>query len=259
MAVTRAGTGNITESLLLHGSVQALKEVSIFSTVPGIVKNIIVSEGDRVRKNQVLAYIERDEAGLKFADAAIESTINGIVKEVHAEQGASITPTLPLFHIVDMNSVEVVAYVPEKDIPRVKTGMTAEVRVISYPDNKFKGRIYRLSPVVDPASRTREARILVPNWDHTLKPGMFGNTEIIIRSLNDAVLIPYSAIIDRQERQVVYKVEEGKAVEITAEIEIVQGERAAIKSGIASGDMVIVIGQHNLRDGDPVTVTEEIE
>ena len=259
VAITRVKAGNITESLRVTGSVQAIKEVSIYSTVPGKAKKILVSEGDRVQKDQVLAYIERDEAGLDFADAAIESTIRGIVKKILTEEGASITPTMPLFLIVDMDSVEVIVNIPEKHIPEVIPGLKVEVSVVAYPDKIFAGTIYKLSPVVDPVSRTREARVLLLNKDHILKPGMFGSAEIIIRRLKQILLIPYSAIIDRNDERIVYIVEEGTAREIMPEIEIVKGEIAAVKSGLKEGDEVIVIGQHNLSGGDKVTIAEEIE
>ncbi len=259
VVVTKVKSGDITESLLVNGSVQAVKEVSIFSSVPGKVKNILVSEGMRVKKEQILGYVERDEAGLKFADAGIESTIHGIVKEVQTEVGASISPSMPLFHIVDMDSVEVVVHIPEKDISRIKTGLKAEISVLSYPGKIFLGIIHKLSPVLDPASRTREAKILVPNRDHTLKPGMFGSTEIIIRSLTNALLVPYSAFIDRDEKKVIYIVNNGKAKEVIPEIDIVKGEKAAVTSGVVIGDRVIVVGQHNIKGGDMVTIVEEIE
>lgn len=259
VAVAKAGVGQIRESLTLNGSVKAVKEVNIFSTVTGKIKEIMVREGERVRKDQALAFVERDQAGLKFADAPIESTINGLIKQISTEMGASVTPAASLFSVVDMDSVEVIVNIPEKQIPRIHTGQKAEVRLIAYPTQVFYGTIYKMSPVVDPLSRTREARILVANPGHILKPGMFGSIEIIIQTRDQALIIPYSAVIDREERQVVFIVEDGKAKEVQPAIDIIESEFLSVAAGIKEGDLVIVVGQHNLSHGDQITIVEEIE
>ena len=116
-----------------------------------------------------------------------------------------------------------------------------------------------MSPVVDPLSRTREARILVANPGHTLKPGMFGSIEIIIQTNDQALIIPYSAVIDREERQVVFIVQDGMAQEVRLVIDIIESESLSVTSGIEKGDLVVIVGQHNLSHGDQVTIVEEIE
>jgi len=259
VAVAKAGVGQIRETLTLNGNVKAVKEVNIFSTVTGKIKEIMVREGERVRKDQALAFVERDQAGLKFADAPIESTINGLIKQVMTEMGASVTPASPLFSVVDMDSVEVIVNIPEKEIPRIQTGKKAEVSLIAYPESIFTGVIYKMSPVVDPLSRTREARILVANPGHTLKPGMFGSIEIIIQTNDQALIIPYSALIDREERQVVFIVQDGMAREVRPVIDIIESESLSVTAGIEKGDLVVIVGQHNLSHGDQVTIVEEIE
>lgn len=259
VAIAKARIGQIRETLTLNGSVKAVKEVNIFSTVPGKIKDIMVKEGERVHKDQALAFVERDQAGLKFADAPIESTINGLIKQVMTEMGASVTPAAPLFSVVDMDSVEIIVNIPEKEIPKIHTGQRAEIKLIAYPAQVFYGTIYKMSPVVDPLSRTREARILVVNPDHTLKPGMFGSIDIIIQTSDQALIIPYSALIDREERQIVFIVENGKAQEVRPSIDIIEDESLSITTGIKEGDLIIVVGQHNLSHGDQVSIVEEIE
>ncbi|MQY76822.1 MAG: efflux RND transporter periplasmic adaptor subunit, partial [Spirochaeta sp.] len=259
VAVAKAVTGVIRETLTLNGSVRAVNEVTIFSTVPGKIKKIMAGEGERVRKDQALAFVERDQAGLKFADAPIESTINGLVKQVMTETGASVTPATPLFSVVDMDSVEIIVNIPEKEIPRIDTGQRAEISLIAYPDSIFSGVIYKMSPVVDPLSRTREARILAKNPDHTLKPGMFGSVQILIKTLDNVIIIPNAAVIDREEQQLAFIVKDGKAQEVHPAIDIIEGESLSVSSGIEEGDLVVIIGQHNLSHNDKVTIVEEIE
>ena len=256
VAVTAARRQSVRETLTLYGSVFAQREVSILTTVNGKVSEIKVQEGNYVAKDQVLAIIDRDQAGLKFAPVEVESTIPGIVKSVLIQEGATANPGVPLFQIVDMDVIEVLVDVPEKRIGQVRVGQTAEISVVSYPDRVFAGTIDRLSPVVDPASRSLETRIRVVNRGYLLKPGMFAEASIILSQRDEAVTIPLSAVIDKDGRRVVYLVEQETAREVSPVIAFVQGERAVVDSGIEEGELVVVIGQQSLSGGDTVTVAE---
>jgi membrane fusion protein (multidrug efflux system) len=259
VAVYTANTGSIAESIVLNGEVVPVTEVNIFSTVPGKVKEIQVKEGQRVSRDTVLANIDRSEAGLTFAPTPVKSTIDGTVKEIMIETGGYVTPQVPLFQIIDMDTVEVVVHVPERDIYRVTKGLEAQVRIVSFPDIMFRGRVMLLSPVVDPVSRSREVRIRITNKNHVLKPGMFGECRLVIRKRNDALIIPRAAIIERNGREVVFIVEGGKAVEVEPQLDIYEGNRVSVASGLEAGTRVIVIGQQNVDNGDAVKVTEEID
>jgi membrane fusion protein (multidrug efflux system) len=131
-----------------------------------------------------------------------------------------------------------------------------EISVVSYPDRVFYGIIDKLSPVVDPASRTLETRIRVVNRGYPLKPGMFAEAGIILRQLEDAVTIPLAALVDKEGQRVAFVVDQDLAREVRPVITFVQGERAVVGSGIEEGDRVVVIGQQSLSGGDEVTVAE---
>jgi len=259
VAVYRAKRGIITESLELNGEVIPLTQVNIFSTVPGKIQEIPVGEGDRVEKDQRLITIDRSEAGMSYSPTPIESTIDGMVKEVYVEIGDYISPQIPLLQVIDMDVVEVVVHIPERDIGRISAGLQAEVEVVPYPDRAFKGKVDELSPVVEPISRTREARIRINNASHVLKPGMFGEVKIIIRKSGDAILIPVAALVERENSRVVFTVNNEKATLVEPEIDIKEGDMISVLSGIEEGNRVIVIGQQNVNDGDEVRVTEETQ
>jgi RND family efflux transporter MFP subunit len=255
--VYTARTGNARDTLRLYGSVFAQTEVSIFTTVSGKASEIRVREGDAVHKSQVLALIDRDQAGLKYAPVEVTSTIDGTVKSVLVELGGTANPGVPLFQIVNMDTVEIEVSVPEKRIAEVRPGLPAEIAVVSYPQRVFHGAVSRLRPVVDPASRTLEVRIRVPNAGYLLRPGMFAEARIVLRSREGAVLVPMAGFVDKQGRQAVFVVHDGTVRQVEPRIAFFDGEQAVIDSGVAAGDRIVVIGQQNLSDGDPVSVVEE--
>lgn len=257
VAVHTARTGDARDVLRLYGSVFAQAEVSIFTSVPGKASEVRVGEGEAVRRDQVLALIDRDQAGLKYAPVEVTSTIDGVVKSVLVERGAAANPGVPLFQVVNMDTVEIEVSIPEKRIAEVRPGQTAEIAVVSYPNRIFYGTVGGLSPVVDPASRTLEARIRVANNGYLLRPGMFAEARIVLRGRQGAVLLPLEALVDKQGREVVFVVTDGGVRMVEPRIAFYDGERAVIDEGVAAGDRVVVIGQQNLNDGDPVSIVEE--
>jgi len=257
VAVFVAGSGPARETLLLYGSVFARREVGIFSSVTGKIKDLRVEAGDAVARGQLLAVIDRDQAGLKFADAEVTSTIAGVVKSVLTEIGSTVSPAAPLFQVVDVQTVEVAVNVPEKRLGRLREGLPAEIAVLSYPGRSFYGAVSRLSPALDPVSRTLEARIRVDNPSQALKPGMFAEARILLRQEAQIVRIPLAALVDRNEGQVAFVVQEGRAREVAVKTAFLQEDTAAVESGVNAGDRVVVVGQQNLNDGDEVTIAEE--
>ena len=259
VAVSKVRKADISESLVFNGEIVPVTEVNIFSTVPGKVKDILVREGDRVTKGEVLLHIDRSEAGLTYAPTPVESTIDGIVKSVIAEVGAYSTPQAPLLQIVDMDTVNFVVKVPERYIYKIRRGLEAEISVVAYPDKRFYGRVSRMSPVIDPLSRTQEVKIEIANPRNTLKPGMFGDVKIVIRRKNDVLVVPLQAVIDRDGRDVIFLVKDDKAVMIEPELDIREGNLISVSKGAELGDTVIVIGQQNVNTADELNITEEIE
>jgi membrane fusion protein (multidrug efflux system) len=257
VVVVTASSGPARETLLLYGSVFARREVGIFSSVTGKIKEIQVQAGERVSREQVLAVIDRDQAGLKFANAEVTSTIDGVVKSVLTEVGATVSPAAPLFQVVDLDTVEVAVDVPEKRLGRIREGLPVELTVLSYPGRVFHGRVSRLSPVLDPVSRTLEVRVRIDNPAQALKPGMFAEARLLLRQEAQIVRIPVAALVDRPEGEIAFVVREDRARQVAVRTAFVQEDVAAVESGVVAGDRVVVVGQQNLNDGDEVTVAEE--
>jgi len=259
VAVSTAKSGSITDALVLNGEVVPKMEVNIYSTVNGKIQGTMASEGDKVKKDDVLAYVDRSEAGLTYELAPVESTIDGIVKEVFIDLGDYITPQVPIFQIVDMEEVEVVVHVPEKYIAKIRDGLFSEITLVAYPERRFYGRVKKMSPTLDPVSRTLEARILVQNKNYVVKPGMYGEVRIVLRKKDNATIIPISAVIERDGEKVVFIEEDGLAKKVEPVFDISEEDRISVSEGIEKEQRVLVIGQHNVSNGDRIMVTEVIE
>lgn len=252
---------DITKTLNLSGDILGKEVVHVFSQVPGKVMEILVKEGQFVKKGQVLFRVDRDIVGMEYMPAVVESPLSGYVGTVMVDRGMSISPQTPLAQVVTMNQVEAVAQLIEEQINMVQIGMKAKIRVDAYPDMYFYGTVYRKNAVLDAASRTQEVRILIDNPQLKLRHGMFADIQIQMGSAKNAVVIPVDSLLsDSLGNFYVYKVVENKAFKQSIKPGFSLKNVTEVLSGVNEGDVVVTLGKENVGHGDKLMVyMEEIK
>ncbi|MGZ9082934.1 MAG: efflux RND transporter periplasmic adaptor subunit, partial [Rhodoplanes sp.] len=134
----------------------------------------------------------------------IPSPVSGTVIEKPALQGMRFAPGEPLYKIVDMSTVWLIAEVFEQDLGAVRIGQEATVTVKAYPARAFDGRVAFIYPTIGEQTRTARVRIEIPNPNGMLKADMYANVEIASSGgRRDVLAIADSAVIDSGVRQVV--------------------------------------------------------
>lgn len=252
---------DITKTLNLSGDIVGKEVVHVFSQVPGKVMEILVKEGQFVKKGQVLFRVDRDIVGMEYMPAVVESPLTGYVGTVMVDRGMSISPQTPLAQVVTMSQVEAVAQLIEEQINMVQIGMKAKVRVDAYPNTYFYGTVYRKNAVLDAASRTQEVRILIDNPELKLRHGMFADIQIQMGSAKNAVVIPVDSLLsDSLGNYYVYKVVDNKAFKQSIKPGFSLKNVTEVLSGINEGDVVVTLGKENVGHGDKLMVyMEEIK
>ncbi|MCK4428076.1 MAG: efflux RND transporter periplasmic adaptor subunit [candidate division Zixibacteria bacterium] len=253
--------GSLTLSLNFVGDVKGKEEVDIFPKASGKLSEVKVKEGDRVKKDQVVALVDRDVDGVKFQLAEVTSPMEGIVGMVYLDEGAEVSPPSPgpgmgtaLMKVINMDQVKVVVNVVEEDLGKISVGQKATIKVDTYPDRTFSGKVNLISPIVNPLTRAVSVEITLPNPKHLLKPGMFAYAEISLGKKKDLILIPAHAIVEETGKKKVFVVTGGKAVSRMVEIGISQEGWVQIKSGLAEDDSLIVVGQYLVKNNEPVKI-----
>jgi len=220
------------------------------------------------------AQAEQAEAGLNSAksrldDATVTAPIGGIIGERNYEVGDMASGVLPLVTIVQMNRVKVVFNATESDLGALALGQKAEVRVRSYPDRSFSGRVTKISPVLDPDTRMAKVEVLVDNPRHELKPGMYAELEVTVGVLNNVIVIPRRVAVEHTKvakvdgndtvvrKYYVFVVNGDKSEQRELAAAYVNHESIAVRSGLEVGELVVVAGQNNLRDGTRVRIVNE--
>ncbi|MFH0827654.1 MAG: efflux RND transporter periplasmic adaptor subunit [Candidatus Omnitrophota bacterium] len=240
------------------GSLKAKDEAGVFSKVTGKLVEYSVNEGDSVEKGQVIANIDRDEAGLKFEIAKVESPLSGVVGRILMDKGAAIEPNKDVLAIIaDMDEMSLKLDIPEQDIPFLKRGLKALIRVDAYPDEEFQGEVFRVAEMVDPQTRTLPIEVRISNKERKLKSGMFARIKIIAARLKDVLVLSQDAIVQELGEKFVFRVENNTADKRKVSLGKRDNGKIEVISGIREGDTVIVFGQQGLKDGARVTVSKE--
>jgi multidrug efflux pump subunit AcrA (membrane-fusion protein) len=250
---------DIQKTLDYVGDIKAQEEAIIYPKVDGKIMEKIAEEGASVNKGDVIAYIDRDEVGFKFEKAPVESPLTGIIGRVYVDKGRSVTPQTPVALVVDMDKVKVNLDTPEEYLPKIVLGQFAEITLQAYPDEKFIGKVVKISPVLDLATRTAPVEISIPNSDHRLKSGMFAKVKLILQEHKNVPFILKEAVMGKEPNLYLYVVENNKAVLKKVTLGLRQGPYLEVEEGLKEGDLVVIMGQQRLKDNVQVNVEIEEE
>lgn len=194
----------------------------------------------------------QDELQINLSNTIIQSPVDGFVAKRYVDQGAYVSPSVPLLSVVDISIVRLLVNLVERDLRKIDVGATATVNVDAYPGEVFKGRVARMAPVLDPATRTAEMEVEIPNPSGRLKPGMYARVLLLTDEKSDALVVPKSAVVDTGGRKGVFLVQQGQAVFRPVQLGIEEENQIEITDGLEEGEAVVTIGASGLRDGSPV-------
>ena len=263
--------GEIKDRMSCVGNIAGQEMVTLMSKIPGKIDRFLVREGDKVKKGDVLVLIDRDIEGMKYEKASIKSPIDGMVIKKFLDEGSQVEPSVspmlrvPVVMIANIDRVKVLMNVSEKYLGRLKEKAEAEVKVDAYPDEVFFGKITRIAPLVNLATRTLEVEVKVFNKDYRLKPGMFARVNLILEKKENALIVPIKAVLSENSRKFVFVVcpvrkETSNGVNSSiahkkkVETGIYQKDSVEIIEGLNAGEKVIIEGNYGLKDGTNVLI-----
>lgn len=172
--------------------------------------------------------------------------------------GGAGTPTI--VSLMQINPLKLILNVSENNLKDVKLNQTVEIRSDIFPNEIYKGRICRINPAVNPASRTFDVEVKIPNPDEKLKPGMYVRAKILIGK-TEGIIVNRSAALKQLGSTAYYgfivKDNIAKRVELTLGKEF--DSQVEITSGLNEGDYLVTRGQSLLKDGSKVEIKAKTE
>jgi RND family efflux transporter MFP subunit len=207
----------------------------------------------RARVDEARARVETAEQGM--SELHIFAPIPGVVTDVRAQDGEYVRRGAAIVHMKRIDVIVAVCTVSERFLAQVSEGSPAVVEVAAYPGRQFEGLVWKIVGDALVESRSFPVKVLLPNPDLALKPGMSARVAFR-RHLTDAVLVPKDAVLDVEQQPHVFVVRDGKAERRDVELGAAIGDAWHARSGLAPDDLVVVTGNEDLQSGDLVKTVE---
>jgi len=209
------------------------------------------------------AAVKSTEAQARLArnamnDAVVRAPIEGIVARKAVNPGERVAVDGELFAIVDLARMEVEAPVPAAEIPGIRVGQAAMLRVDGFGNREFAGRLERVNPTTEQSSRSIKVYLSVSNREGLLRGGMFAKGSLVLDDGEPAPTIPATAVREEAGQAFVFTIDKGKigrhAVTLGRRVE--EAGLVQVQSGLAPGATVVSSRATGLKAGAPAVLKE---
>lgn len=219
---------------------------------------IAAHESQKARFHVAEAQVANREAALESARVRLSYTRIAAtwergrpvryVGERFADEGVLLAANTPILSVIELQPITAVINVTDREYFRLKSGQQATVSGSAFPEKRFSGRIVRIAPLLQEASRQARVEIEVENQERLLKPGMFVTVQIEFARRSDVTVVPYNALAKRGGQQGIFMVaENGQSARfLPVRTGIVDGGRVEILEPQDISGRVVVLGHYLL-------------
>jgi RND family efflux transporter MFP subunit len=216
------------------------------------------------------AQLNQAQAAVNLAKHSLNVSImkapfSGVIASKNAEVGDVINPLMGGFSpgsgggvltLVDFSRVKIRVEISGADIPLVRKGQEAILRVPTTPGREFRGTIQVVNVAADPQTKKFGIEVAVDNPELVLRPGTFGEIVLEIQTHEKALVVPQKAILENNH---VFIARDGQAAKREVVLGLQNSTLVEIQNGVEEGDLVIAEGNFGLEDGAPVEITGEVQ
>lgn len=187
---------------------------------------------------QEIAEIER--TGVVRNTMTLRAPAGGYVLEKSVLPGQKVMAGDPLYRLADLGTVWVEGEVFEQDLASVRQGQTVRAELQALPGEDRTGRIAYVYPTLNPDTRTVRIRVVLPNHDLRLKPGMYATLRITAGARDAVLSVPRSAVLSTGERSIVFaRNASGALTPREVSLGASNDDRIEIRSGLRAGETVV--------------------
>ncbi|MGK7311953.1 MAG: efflux RND transporter periplasmic adaptor subunit [Candidatus Longimicrobiales bacterium M2_2A_002] len=216
----------------------------------------------RLKSGLTEAEIAVREARLDLERTRIRAPFPGRVASVNVVPGQLVGQGTELMSVVDLNPIKVQVQVLEGELAHLAPGGKADLRFSAFPDDVFTGTIRTINPMVEQQTRTAKVTVETPNADGRILPGMYARVELEAQRIPDRILVPRSAILERDRRTMLFVLEDGKAkwryvttgLENEEYVEIVENPETEM---VRPGEVVLTGGHFTLTHDADVRLVDD--
>ncbi len=212
--------------------------------------------------DRAVAELEAAEAGVDLARVNLDRTqirapFDGAVGAREVSPGDRVRDTTDLVQIDKIDRLQLLFTLPETAVGLARRGMHVELAIAPFPDERFQGEVYFVSPTLDPNSRRLLLKAWIPNPDRRLRPGQFATLEVEVEHIENALVAPESSIVYDGKGSFVWRVAEGNTAErVNVELGPRGNASVVVRSGLRPGDSIVSAGTHKIYPGAKLNLRE---
>lgn len=200
----------------------------------------------------------KESADFLEKNTYVKAPFNGVISAKNYEDG-ELYAGQPIVVLTQINKLKTLIAIPESYFPLVKVGMKLTVKSEIYPDQTFPASIEVVYPTIDPATHTFQCKVVIPNENELLRPGMYVTTTVGLGKAN-IITVPYQSVeklVGANDRYVFLN-NNGRAQRVAVQLgQRVDEEIEIIAPEIVPGAEYVYVGQHKLVDGVKLNVVNE--
>jgi len=200
---------------------------------------------------------------IRLGETRITSPLDGVVSARRLDPGALVGPasgnTGPILTVDRIDVLRLFVSVNENDVYRLKLGQPAHVDLDALPGRRYEGQVVRLAPSLDPATRTLDAEVQLPNAGGELRAGMYGRATLVTGLHPGALTAPVGAVQISNGRNFVYLLEGDKVRRREVSLGVDGEQWLEIVSGVRAGDELVTAGLEGLSDGTAVRPARNVD
>ncbi len=250
---TVAQKKTITDFVYTNGEIETQKSIEVFPSNGGKVVEMLVSLGSSVKQGDIIAYIDPSEPGSYFAKSPVTAPIDGSIITSPVKIGQKVTANSVITKIGDINNLQITAKVPERYVADIAIGQKAEITLQAYGEEKFIASVVRISPVVDPSTRTKEIILNFDKHYDKVNAGMFARVKLFTLDYGGYPVIAQDAFVENSDEYYLYIVKDDSTV---TKRKVVRGKNIdgyyQVTEGLAAGEVVVLEGMLSLYEGAKV-------
>ena len=250
---TVAKNQTITDFVYTNGEIETQKSIEVFPSIGGKVVEMHVSLGSSVKQGDVIAYIVPSEPGSYYAKSPVIAPIDGSIITSPVKIGQKVSMSSVITKIGDINNLQITAKVPERYVADIAIGQKAEITLQAYGEEKFIASVVRISPVVDPSTRTKEIILNFDKHYDKVNAGMFARVKLFTLDYGGYPVIAQDAFVENSDEYYLYIVKEDSTV---TKRKVVRGKNIdgyyQVIDGLAAGEVVVLEGMLSLYEGAKV-------
>ena len=225
-----------------------------------------IVDNDEANLRNILAQVEQQRALVE--KKTLKAPFAGRIGIRQVDLGQYLAPGTAIVTLAALTPIYVDFLLPQKALAQIEVGQGLKVKVDTFPNKEFSGKISSINSKVDATTRNIQVRATIDNNDHRLLPGMFATVSIDSGAPQKLITVPQTAIAYNPYGNLVYIIDnkgngpDGKPQLVARQTFVTtgatRGDQVAVLKGVKEGDEIVTAGQMKLRNGVPIVVNNTV-